>query len=168
MCENTEKRKAIWLDSHGQAYRIGVTNNPVCHKMCFSNHLWHLYQAKRKQTITCLMQLDPHFSEPVWEAQFVTYRAVCHPYAICLVYGHVSSLLREMWCTVLVLRMAQRKWKEIKQQPSMLPGPAVPGCCLVSFHFLCYILCSRSVPSSPRKGFDKKFEKLSVHIGQSI
>ena len=26
----------------------------------------------------------------------------------------------------------------------MLPGPAVPGCCLVSFHFLCYILCSRS------------------------
>ena len=32
--------------------------------------------------------------------------------------------------------MANRKWKEIKQQPSMLPGPAVPGCCLVSFHFL--------------------------------
>ena len=28
--------------------------------------------------------------------------------------------------TVLVLRMAHRKWKEIKQQPSMLPGPA--GC----------------------------------------
>ena len=28
---------------------------------------------------------------------------------------------------------------------SMLPGPAVPGCCLVSFNFLCYILCSRSV-----------------------
>ena len=32
--------------------------------------------------------------------------------------------------------MAHRKWKEIKQQPSMLPGPAVPGCCLFSFHFL--------------------------------
>ena len=28
-----------------------------------------------------------------------------------------------------------RKWKESKQQPSMLPGPAVPGCCL-SFYFL--------------------------------
>ena len=26
--------------------------------------------------------------------------------------------------------------KETKQQPSMLPGPAVPGCCLISFHFL--------------------------------
>ena len=27
----------------------------------------------------------------------------------------------------------------------MLPAPAVPGCCLVYFHFLCYILCSHSV-----------------------
>ena len=32
--------------------------------------------------------------------------------------------------------MAHRKWKEFKQQKSMLPGSAVPGCCLVSFHFL--------------------------------
>ena len=32
--------------------------------------------------------------------------------------------------------MAHRKWKESKQQPSMLPGPAVPGCCLISFYFL--------------------------------
>ena len=32
--------------------------------------------------------------------------------------------------------MAHRKWKESKQQPSKLPGPAVPGCCLISFHFL--------------------------------
>ena len=39
-------------------------------------------------------------------------------------------------CTVPVLRMAHRKWTEFKQQPSMLPGSAVPGCCLVSFHFL--------------------------------
>ena len=26
--------------------------------------------------------------------------------------------------------------REMKQQPSMLPGPPVPGCCLISFHFL--------------------------------
>ena len=26
----------------------------------------------------------------------------------------------------------------------MLLVPGVPGCCLVSFHFLCYILCSHS------------------------
>ena len=31
--------------------------------------------------------------------------------------------------------MAHRKWKKIKLQPSMLPGPAVPGSCLASFHF---------------------------------
>ena len=31
------------------------------------------------------------------------------------------------------------KWRETKQQPSMLPGPAVPGCCLVSFCSLCDI-----------------------------
>ena len=36
-----------------------------------------------------------------------------------------------------------RKRKETKQQPSMLPGPAVPGCCLASFHFQCYILLCR-------------------------
>ena len=29
-------------------------------------------------------------------------------------------------------RMAHRKWKETKQQPSLLSGPPVPGCSLVS------------------------------------
>ena len=46
---------------------------------------------------------------------------------------------------VLVFRMAHRKWKESKQQPSMLPGPAVPGCCLVSFHILWAILSTSTV-----------------------
>ena len=36
-------------------------------------------------------------------------------------------------------RMADRKWKEGKQQPSMLLGSAVPGSSLVSFYFLCAI-----------------------------
>ena len=31
--------------------------------------------------------------------------------------------------------MSHRKQRETKQQPSMLPGPAVPGCCFVSFCF---------------------------------
>ena len=35
--------------------------------------------------------------------------------------------------------MLHRKGRETKQQPSMLPGPAVSGCCLVSFRFLCDI-----------------------------
>ena len=47
--------------------------------------------------------------------------------------------------TVLVLRMAHRKWKEFKQQPSMLPGSAVPGSWLVSFYFLWAILSTSSV-----------------------
>ena len=42
-------------------------------------------------------------------------------------------------------KMAQRKWKETKQHPSLLPGPAVPGCSLVSFHFLWAILCPQAV-----------------------
>ena len=52
--------------------------------------------------------------------------------------------------------MAHRKWKETKQQPSMLPGPAVPGCCLISFHFLLAIHPIRPVQqflSSLSQGF---------------
>ena len=48
-------------------------------------------------------------------------------------------------------KMAQRKWKEAKQLPSMLPGPAVPGCCLVSFHFLLAILCLQAVDAGVKK-----------------
>ena len=44
--------------------------------------------------------------------------------------------------------MAHKKWKEIKQQPSLLPGPAVPGCSLVYFHFLWAILCPQAVALS--------------------
>ena len=37
--------------------------------------------------------------------------------------------------------MSHRKRREIKQQPSMLPGPAVPGSCLVYFCLMCDIHC---------------------------
>ena len=47
--------------------------------------------------------------------------------------------------------MAHRKWKETKQQPSLMPGPAVPGCSLVSFHFLWAILCPQAVHKSAYK-----------------
>ena len=42
----------------------------------------------------------------------------------------------ELFCTGWMEWMSHRKWRETKQQPIMLPGPAVPGCCLVSFCFL--------------------------------
>ena len=45
--------------------------------------------------------------------------------------------------------MAHRKLEEVKQEPSMLPGPAVPGSCLISFHFLWAILCPQTVLSQP-------------------
>ena len=40
-------------------------------------------------------------------------------------------------CTEWMEWMLHSKRRETKQQPSMLPCPAVPGCCLVSFRFLC-------------------------------
>ena len=53
-------------------------------------------------------------------------------------------------CTACGHRMAHRKWKEIKQQPRLLPGPAVPGCSLISFHFLRAILCLQAVVNFSR------------------
>ena len=58
--------------------------------------------------------------------------------------------LARAWSTGRMWWMAHRKWKESKQQPSMLPGPAVPGCCLFSFHFLWAILCPQAVDERMR------------------
>ena len=41
--------------------------------------------------------------------------------------------------------VAQETERQTKQQPSMLPCPAVHGCCLVSFHFLFDILSIHSI-----------------------
>ena len=50
-----------------------------------------------------------------------------------------------MGYTVRVDSLPYRKWKETKQHPSMLPGPAVAGGCLVYFHFLWGKLSMRTV-----------------------
>ena len=47
--------------------------------------------------------------------------------------------------------MSYRIPRETKQQPSMSPGPAVPGCCLVSFPFLCDIHSIHSVETNLRR-----------------
>ena len=52
------------------------------------------------------------------------------------------------WHTEWMEWMSHRKRRETKQEPSMLPSPAVPGCCLVSFHFLCDIHYIHSVQRS--------------------
>ena len=56
-----------------------------------------------------------------------------------------SSRRTDRTYSLRTYRMADRKWKETKQQPSRLPGPAVPGCSLVSFHFLWAILCPQDI-----------------------
>ena len=60
-----------------------------------------------------------------------------------------KTLTNRNYCTACGHRMAHRKWKETKRQPSLLPGPAVPGCCLVTFHFLWAI----HIAAGPLDGF---------------
>ena len=60
-----------------------------------------------------------------------------------IVIGHLACTGRMGW-------MAHRKWKESKQQKSMLPGPAVPGCRLIYFHFLWAIHPIRPVQAGRR------------------
>ena len=59
--------------------------------------------------------------------------------------ARIPNGTRKSYSAVLVLRMAYRRWRETKQLPSMLPGSAVPGCYLVSFHFLWAILSTSTV-----------------------
>ena len=66
---------------------------------------------------------------------------------------------RPFTSTVIGARMALRKRKETKQQPSMLPGPAVPGSCLLSFHFLWAILSTSAVHAVPLK-YDLKMDGM--------
>ena len=49
-----------------------------------------------------------------------------------LQYNDVNATAKE-W----IEWMPHRKRSETKQQPNMLPGQGVPGCCLVSYRFLC-------------------------------
>ena len=47
--------------------------------------------------------------------------------------------------TVLVLRMAYRKWIECKQEPGTAEPGNMLGCCLNYFHFLWAILSTSTV-----------------------
>ena len=62
--------------------------------------------------------------------------------------------------------MTHRKWKEIKQQPSMLPGPAVPGSCLASFHFLWAIHPIRPVEKQARERGGRRVSSSSFAPGR--
>ena len=60
----------------------------------------------------------------------------------------VEDISFEQPCTVLVLRMSHRKWKETKQLPGTAESGNMLGCCLVSFHFLWAILSTSTVYGS--------------------
>ena len=68
-----------------------------------------------------------------------TYRAV----HLAIDYRMLTTNLEV--CTVLVLRMAHRIWKETKQQPGTAVLGNMLGCCLVSFHILWAILSTSTV-----------------------
>ena len=71
---------------------------------------------------------------------------MCHPvHWVIHLLEDLSWVAFDLGCSTVLLRhhrscstgrMAHRKWTESKQQPSMLSGLAVPGCCLIYFHFL--------------------------------
>ena len=64
-------------------------------------------------------------------------------------------------------RMAHRKWKETKQQPSMLPGPDVPGCSLIFFYFLWAIPCPQAVLVGKPKQYVKYVSKVHGQLCDS-
>ena len=112
--------------------------------ICLANHARAARQApfsqgeyrEREESHSCKIQV-PFFIDPAWstlQADFDEAGAVCTTTSGVYIEG-----------TLLVLRMAHRKWKEIKQQPSMLPVPAVPGCSLFSFRILWAILSTSTV-----------------------
>ena len=70
---------------------------------------------------------------------------------------------RRLDCTtVLGLRMAHMKWTETKQLPNMLPGPAAPGCCLLSFQILWAILSTGTVLINKTPNGGSRFSDFSL------
>ena len=65
------------------------------------------------------------------------------PWTFLCAYSKAGS---QIFCTACEHRIAHRKWKETKQQPGTAGPGNMLGWCLLSLHFLCYILCSHSVP----------------------
>ena len=77
-----------------------------------------------------------HYSQQrLWEYQLISQSGLCVAFGFGWTWKY----------SLQTYRMAHSKWKETKQQASLLPGPAEPGCNLVSFYFLWAILCTQAV-----------------------
>ena len=80
--------------------------------------------------------------------------AFCHAWTVCRLPHKSVPEEAVCWmpiemCTVLVLRIAHRIWKETKQRPGTAGPDNMIGCCLVSFHFLWAILSTSTVMHPP-------------------
>ena len=77
-----------------------------------------------------------HYSQQrLWEYQLISQSGLCVAFGFGWTWKY----------SLQTYRMAHSKWKETKQQASLLPGPAELGCNLVSFHFPWAILCPQAV-----------------------
>ena len=93
---------------------------------------------------------DAGFYRPKWNFVLNLINYHCQPYGK-VTMGWCDTLAHPQECQPnqqALYHTAHRKLKETKQQPSMLPGPAVPGGCLVSLHILWAILRPHPVQSS--------------------
>ena len=91
--------------------------------------------------------------------QFINFNGICADPILPVVSEHKALLnflnMKSRHCRYYMMGwMVHRKRKESKQQPNMLPGSAVPGCCLISFHFLWAIH-----PIRPVQGWAKARQK---------
>ena len=62
-----------------------------------------------------------------------------------LIQGNFDPLERLLGIGTSVIQSAGRGHRFAHRKRPMFPGPAVPGCCLVSFHFLWAILLPHTV-----------------------
>ena len=87
---------------------------------------------------------------PILQSNFV----ITKPSTMCIPYA--------LWLQLYSARAEDgpQEMERIKQQPRLLPGPAVPGCSLVSFHFLWAILCPQAVQ---RETASSSFEVCNLH-----
>ena len=90
-----------------------------------------------------------------------------HKICICSNKGPIHSHLIKV-CTVLVLRMAHRIWKETKQHPGTAGPDNMLGCCLVSFHFLCAILSTSTVYLFRRRKLFLRLERALISYSLSV
>ena len=107
---------------------------------------WNFICAEMAQSILKIVQMSHSLHCKFWNS--ITSCNFCLSY----IFGIHNSWLRQFRIsnkdsifTVLVLRMAHRKWIESEQQPGTAGPGNMLGCCFNYFHFLWAILSTSTV-----------------------